>query len=259
VARGYLGRPALSAERFVADRFGGASGGRLYRTGDRGRWRHDGELEHLGRLDFQLKLRGHRIEPGEIEAQLAGHPAVGESVVVAREAGPDDVRLVAYVVARGAMPAATALRAHLQRTLPEYMIPQHFVALAAMPLMPNGKIDRSALPAPDTVLPEAGVDVDVPDLETPSERLIAGVWSALLRIEPVGPDDNFFSLGGHSLLAMQAIDRIERMTGVRLSPQRFAFESLAQLAAGIAGTGGASPPATKKTMVGRLMGALRRH
>src|SRR5690606_11479277 len=147
VTLGYLGRADLTAERFVADPYSDQPGAKLYRTGDRGRWRADGTLEHLGRLDFQVKVRGYRIELGEIETALAACPGVAQAIVITREDRPGDVRIVAYVVPRGGiMPGAAELRDHLRADLPDYMVPQHFVALEQMPLLPNGKLDRKALP-----------------------------------------------------------------------------------------------------------------
>jgi amino acid adenylation domain-containing protein len=256
VASGYWERAELTAERFVADRFGG-TGGRLYRTGDRGRWRADGQLEHLGRLDFQVKVRGYRIEPGEIEAVLGQHAQVAQAVVVAREDRPGDVRLVAYVVARGEMAAAGELRQHLRAQLPEYIVPQHYVGLQALPLTPNGKIDRKALPAPEAVAHAAAEAVhEAARPLTEAERLIAQVWGELLGVSDIRAEDNFFDLGGHSLLAMQAIARLHKRTGVRLRPQQFTFETLAQIAASLEGPAAearqtASRPAG---LIGRLFG-----
>jgi hypothetical protein len=230
VTLGYLHRPDLTAERFVADPFSAVPGARMYRSGDRGRWRHDGLLEHLGRLDFQVKVRGHRIELGEIEATLASHPQVTRTVVLAREDVPGDVRLVAYVVPRTALPDANTLRTHLRTALPEYMIPQHFVALAAIPLLPNGKIDRKALPAPTETVSEGDSHGFVAP-STPAEHAIAEIWSRLLGVRRISSADNFFDLGGHSLLAMRAIAEIETTLGARIAPRRLIFESLAQIAA----------------------------
>ncbi len=225
VALGYLRRPELTDERFVRDIADPAA--RMYRTGDLGRWRHDGQIEHLGRLDHQVKIRGHRIELGEIEAQLSSHPGVGRTVVIAREDRPSDVRIVAYVVPRGAMPAASELRDHLHTTLPQYMLPQHFVAMAALPLLPNGKLDRTQLPAPGAVAIEAPA---VPALGSERMRTIAEIWKRLLGVDSVARNDNFFDLGGHSLLAMRAVSEIEQAVGLRLSPRRLVFETLAQVA-----------------------------
>src|SRR6185312_9283543 len=196
VALGYLHRPELTAERFVADPFSAEPGARLYRTGDRGRWRADGTLEHLGRADFQIKLRGFRIEPGEIEAQLAGHPPVTQALVMVREDRPGDARLVAYLASEAPVDEA-ALRSRLRERLPEYMLPQHFVVLAALPLLPNGKIDRARLPAPLAAAPAVARAAPRDELE----RQIAQAMAAVLGgLEP-GLDDDFFEHGGHSLLA----------------------------------------------------------
>ena len=178
VARGYLNRPELTAERFIASPF--VDGDRLYRTGDLGRYRRDGTIEFLGRNDFQVKIRGFRIELGEIEARLAEHPGVREAVVLAREDAPGDKRLVAYTTTRpdAAPPGAEALRAHLAASLPEYMVPAAYVALDALPLTANGKLDRQALPAPDSsAFAARGYEPPVGETE---ERL-ARIWARLLR------------------------------------------------------------------------------
>jgi len=224
VARGYLDRPALTAERFIPDPFGtvgGSSpGGRLYRTGDRARWRPDGNLEFLGRLDQQLKLRGFRIEPGEIETALHQHPEVRTAVVVAREDSPGDVRLVAYVVPEKASPSSDELRGFLEQRLPRYMMPDAVVALTTLPLTANGKLDRRALPAPDDA-PAAPDDYAAP--QDPVEQLLADIWAGVLRLPRVGVRDNFFAMGGHSLLATQVVSRIRTEMGVEL-PLRALFE-----------------------------------
>ena len=229
VALGYLNRPELTAERFVADPFRQTPGARLYRTGDLGRWRHDGQLEHMGRLDHQVKIRGHRIELGEIEANLGSFAGVARVVVIAREDRPGDTRIVAYIVPRGAMPAPAELRDHVRAMLPQYMVPQHFVHIDSVPLLPNGKLDRSKLPKPGEAVEE--LRSAPTSLDTELERGIAAVWQRLLGIESVGPADNFFDLGGHSLLAMRAVSEIGQSLGLNISPRRLIFETLAQLAA----------------------------
>ncbi|HVG43174.1 MAG TPA: non-ribosomal peptide synthetase, partial [Longimicrobium sp.] len=211
VVRGYLGRPEQTAERFVADPFGGEPGARLYRTGDLARWRPDGTIEFLGRTDFQVKVRGFRIEPGEIEARLAEHPGVREAVVMAREDVPGDVRLVAYVVGDA---DAESLRAHLSTALPEYMVPAAYVRLEALPLTPNGKLDRKALPAPE------GDAYASREYEAPVGKIevaLAKIWTELLRVERVGRWDHFFELGGHSLLALQVVSHVRQAMEVELA------------------------------------------
>jgi amino acid adenylation domain-containing protein len=205
VARGYHRRPALTADRFLPEPFDAEPGGRMYRTGDRARWRADGTLEFLGRLDHQVKLRGLRIELGEVEATLRGCHGVTDAAVVVREDAPGDKRLVAYVVG----PAASAeLKPALKTTLPEYMVPQAFVALDRLPLTPNGKLDRAALPAP-VVTRDSSVDLVDPRSET--ERLLVRIWSEILGVPSLGIDDDFFHLGGHSMLATQVVARIRRL------------------------------------------------
>ncbi|WP_420128650.1 amino acid adenylation domain-containing protein [Longimicrobium sp.] len=218
VTRGYLGRPGLTAERFLPDPFGGELGARLYRTGDRVRWRPNGALEFLERLDEQVKVRGFRIEPGEIEARLAEHPAVREAVVLVREDAPGDQRLVAYVVGDAA-PGAEVLRAHLSERLPDYMVPAAYVALGALPLTPNGKLDRKALPAPDFAAAEGRYVAP----RTPTEEVLAGIWAEVLRLERVGVEESFFALGGHSLLATRVVSRVRETFAVEL-PLRALFE-----------------------------------
>ncbi|HEX2078686.1 MAG TPA: amino acid adenylation domain-containing protein [Longimicrobium sp.] len=229
VAYGYLGRPALTAERFLPDPFSPVPGARVYRTGDRVRWNGRGELEFLGRLDKQVKIRGFRIEPGEVETALHAHPAVRECVVVAREDVPGDRRLAAYVVGRdGAAPDAAELRVFLKQRLPDYMVPSAFVALDAIPLTPNGKVDRRALPAPD------GGGASRPTHEAPrtrAEQVLAELWAKVLRVERVGIHDNFFGLGGDSILAIQIIARAAE-EGIRILPrQMFVHQTIAELAA----------------------------
>jgi amino acid adenylation domain-containing protein len=229
VATGYHRRPELTADRFIADRFSTQPGARLYRTGDLGRWTAQGRLEHLGRIDHQVKIRGFRIELGEIESVLAGHEAVRQSVVIAREAGPGDLRLVAYVVYQaGEDLTVSEVRRHLRRELPDYMVPSLVVALDAIPLTPNGKVDRAALPDPfRNVAPVAAYEPPAPGLE----RLLADVWQQTLQIERVGAEDNFFELGGHSLLSLRVVVAVEARTGWRMDPRVLFFQNLRQIAA----------------------------
>jgi amino acid adenylation domain-containing protein len=232
LARGYLNRPGLTAERFIPDPFGGEVGGRLYKTGDVARYRADGNVEYLGRLDQQVKLRGFRIELGEVEAALAAHPSVREAVVLLREEQPGDPRLVAYVVAEGgAAVAVEELRRVAGERLPEYMIPSAFVTLDSLPLSPNGKLERRALPPPTAdgardaqpfVAPRDNVEVE-----------LARVWEEILNVRPVGVRDNFFELGGHSLLALRVISQIHSRFGKELPLaamiQAGTIENLAQM------------------------------
>lgn len=223
VVRGYLARPELTAERFVPDPFGSHAGGRLYRTGDMARYRTDGMLEYLGRCDQQVKLRGLRIEPGEIEALLGQHPSVRESVVVVCEVAPQDKRLVGYVVLKeGATFASEKLREFLRARLPEYMLPAAFVCLDALPLTPNGKVSRKDLPAYIPAEQEDRGDLDVP--RTPIEEILVDVWSEMLGMKKVGTQQNFFDLGGHSLLATQLISRVRKLFQVEV-PLRRLFEA----------------------------------
>ena len=221
LARAYLRRPGLTAERFVPDPFG-TGGERMYRTGDLARWLPDGRIEHLGRCDHQLKLRGHRIEAGEIEAALAALAGMKQALVVLREDTPGDQRLVAYVVAaEGAAELQPAeLLAALGRELPEYMVPGHVVVLQVLPLTPNGKIDRQALPAPDTTRR----DVVYTAPRTAAEQILASVWAEVLKLDRAGLHDNFFALGGHSLLATQVVARLRAVHQVEL-PLRTLFET----------------------------------
>ncbi|MFD7503692.1 amino acid adenylation domain-containing protein [Streptomyces sp. NPDC059850] len=202
IARGYAGRPGLTAERFTADPFG-PPGRRMYRTGDLARWTADGQLEFLGRTDHQVKLRGYRIELAEIEAVLAGHPQVAQAVAAVHEED-GDARLVAHLTApAGAVPSPAELRAHLSRTLPHYMVPSAFVVVDALPLTANGKIDRSALPAPGR---PADRSPDRP--RTGPEEAVAALFRDVLRLPHVDADDSFFDIGGHSLLAVRLADRM---------------------------------------------------
>ncbi|WP_070105668.1 non-ribosomal peptide synthetase [Burkholderia plantarii] len=242
LARAYAGRPELSAERFVPDPLG-APGARLYRTGDRCRWLPDGSVAYLGRLDEQVKVRGFRIEPGEIEAALLARPEVAEAVVVAQGDG-DARRVVAYVVGRigaagevGAAPDAAALRAALAERLPAHLVPAAIGVLDALPTLPNGKLDRRALPALDA---DSATGYVAP--ATPLEATVAEIWQAVLGIERIGARDDFFALGGHSLLALQVAARLQRALG-REVPLRALFDhpELAALAAWL--EAGAAPGA----------------
>jgi amino acid adenylation domain-containing protein len=243
VTRGYFGRPDLTAERFVPNPFG-ASGTRLYRTGDGARWLPSGELALLGRFDHQVKIRGFRIELGEIEAALRADRAVADVVVVVREDSPGDPRLVAYVAGKASEHIdGASLRAGLEAALPAYMIPSTFVFLERLPLTPNGKVDRRALPEPSVPAGEATRVV----LRTADEQLVAGVWSELLGVDAPGADDDFFASGGHSLLAVRLTSRLRDVAGVELPIRTvFAARTIAQLALEVASAraGGATPLAS---------------
>ena len=203
LARGYLGRPGLSAERFIADPFDTQGGGRLYRTGDLARWNEKGQLEYLGRIDHQVKVRGFRIELGEIEAQLLAQPEVREAVVIAKDS-TSGTWLAAYVSAKdGQALEPVRLREQLGRQLPDYMVPSVIVALEALPLNANGKVDRKALPEPAFA---ASAAYEAPQGET--EQVIAAIWAEVLGVARVGRNDNFFELGGHSLMALGLLERI---------------------------------------------------
>ncbi|HYH80099.1 MAG TPA: amino acid adenylation domain-containing protein, partial [Longimicrobium sp.] len=242
VARDYLGRPGLTAERFVPDPFGEAPGARLYRTGDRVRWLGWGEIEFLGRTDNQVKIRGFRIEPGEVEGRLLEHPGVRDAVVLAREDVPGEKRLVAYWVpaAEAGVDGAKTLREHLSRVLPEYMVPAAYVELEALPLSPNGKVDRRALPAPDgDAYARQGYEAPLGETET----ALAAIWAAVLGVERVGRWDQFFELGGHSLLAVQVVSRVRQALEVELTlGDLFARPVLADFARGLRGAAAAALP-----------------
>ncbi|MFB8174112.1 amino acid adenylation domain-containing protein, partial [Kitasatospora purpeofusca] len=219
LARGYLGRPGLSAERFTAAPFG-PRGERMYRTGDLARWREDGTLECLGRVDTQVKVRGFRIELGEIEAALERHELVAQAAVTVSESGAGDQRLAGYVVPRTGTPVEVAdLRAHLALSLPEYMVPSAVMVLAEMPLTANGKVDRKALPAPDFTGPAGGGRGPA----TVHEELLCQAFAEVLRLPAFGVEDDFFALGGHSLLAMRLVIRVRTVLGVEL-PLRTLYE-----------------------------------
>jgi amino acid adenylation domain-containing protein len=228
VARGYFRKPEMTAERFIADQFSRVSGARVYKTGDFGRWRSDGVIEYLGRIDNQLKIRGFRVEIGEIEGQLALHAEVEDAVVSIREDFPGEKRLVAYVVCKTSSPSKgdsqksseidvtgpfrqrliPRLREYLKERLPEYMIPAAWVTLKQLPLTPNGKVDRRALPAPESRPAEMGEYIPP---RTEMERTLADIWAQILRVDQVGALDNFFELGGHSLLIVKLMERLRRV------------------------------------------------
>ena len=212
MARGYLNQPGLTAQRFVACPF--RSGERMYRTGDRVRWRDDGELDYLGRADDQVKIRGFRVEPAEVETVLAGQPGVGQAVVAVREDRPGDRRLVGYVVPEaGEVLDPGEVRAAAAGVLPAHMVPAAVVVLDALPLSVNGKLDRRALPAPKF----AGGGGREPS--SPEEKLLCELFAQVLGVERVGVDDSFFDLGGHSLLAAVLVARLEDQLGIKISLQ----------------------------------------
>jgi amino acid adenylation domain-containing protein len=221
VGRGYLHNPALTAKAFIEHTFDNGESQRLYKTGDKARYLSDGNLEFLGRIDYQVKIRGNRIELGEIETVLSQHPNVREAVVIAREDRPGDLYLAAYLVTTAATPNPTELRDFLKQKLPAYMVPGAFVYLAAMPLTPNGKVDRKTLPLPDLDL---SLRSDFVAPSTPTQETLATLWQEILNLPQVGIRDNFFELGGHSLLATQVIIRLRPLFGVEL-PLRRLFES----------------------------------
>src|SRR5262249_37728474 len=205
-------RGGLRAEWFVADPFG-AGGSRMYRSGDVARWRADGVLEFLGRADHQVKLRGFRIEPGEIEAALTGHASVAQAAVIAREDHPGDRRLVAYVVGASEQhPEPAELRAHVGKALPDYMVPSAVVVLERVPLTANGKVDRAGLPAPEV---KSGLG-RLP--RSAQEEVLSGLIAEVLGLERVGIDDNFFALGGDSIVSIQLVSRA-RKAGLIITPR----------------------------------------
>jgi len=223
LARGYLNRPSLTAERFIPNPFSNERGARLYATGDIARYLADGKVEFLGRMDDQVKLRGFRIEPGEIEAVLGAHEQVKDAVVLARDAEHGEQRLVAYVVIQpGVEVSSKQLREYLKERLPEYMIPSAYVQLKQLPLTANGKVDRKALP--DAGLNRGAVDEQYVAARTPVEGMMVGMWTELLGLQQIGINDNFFDLGGHSLGATQLISRLRSAFQIEL-PLRSLFET----------------------------------
>jgi len=243
VALGYLDRPRLTAERFVPDPFAGKPGARMYRTGDLGRWLADGTVEFVGRADHQVKVRGFRIEPGEIEAWLAEHGAVREAVVLVREDAPGDKRLVAYYRADEPVDVE-ALRRHVGERLPEYMVPAAYVRLERLPLTPNGKVDRNALPAPeDEAYARRGYEAPMGE----TEQALAEIWAEVLGMERVGRWDHFFELGGHSLLAVRVISRIRQLLSAEVElAVVFVRPVLKELAEALAAAGRAELPAIER-------------
>ncbi len=233
VVRGYLNRPELTLERFISNTFDDSKFNRLYKTGDLARYLANGEIEYLGRIDHQVKIRGFRIELGEIEALISQYPGVRETVVIVRDSSADSQRIVAYVVPSIEQPLVSQLRSFLESKLPNYMIPAAFVTLEALPLTLNGKIDRQALPVPEStqILPSA----DIIPASTPIENLLAGIWAEVLGIDKVGIYNNFFELGGHSLIATRVISQIRQVFQIEL-PLRCLFERpiIAELAKEIA-------------------------
>ncbi len=216
LARGYLNRPALTAERFVPDPVSGRYGTRLYYTGDRVRRLPDGRFEYVGRVDYQVKIRGYRVELGEIEAELAEQEGVREAVVVARDDGAGEKRLVAYYTCAESAEevGAEQLRRGLGERLPEYMVPSVYVRLETLPLTPNGKLDRKALPAPEgDAYAVRGYEAPVGEIE----EKIAAIWAEVLKVERVGRQDNFFALGGHSLLAVRVIARLRQALNLEVA------------------------------------------
>ena len=223
VVRGYLNRPELTAEKFFRNPFSRDPESRLYRTGDLARYRSDGTIDFLGRLDQQVKIRGHRVELAEIEAVLGQNESIRECAVVVREDTADDKRVVAYVVLRpGASRESRELRNYLAEKLPDFMIPSAFVFLDRLPQTPNGKIDRRALPAPDKTQANDKDQFVAP--RTPVEEILCEIWAELLPVNRVGVEDNFFELGGHSLLATQLITRLREVFRIEL-PLGIVFEA----------------------------------
>ncbi|SCX96952.1 hybrid non-ribosomal peptide synthetase/type I polyketide synthase [Desulfoluna spongiiphila] len=259
VTRGYLDRPELTAERFIPDPFAEDPGARLYRTGDLARFHPDGSIEYLSRMDNQVKVRGFRIEPGEIEASLTDHEAVRQGIVTVREESAGDVRLVAHLLyEQGASATGSQLRKHLRKTLPDYMIPQHFIEIDQLPLTPAGKIDRKKIQESFSLGTVQTQEFVAP--ETESEKILAGIWQEELGIARVGVHDNFFDAGGHSLLAIRVIARVLKETGVRLSPRDIFLNTLGQIAARypFAESGDGNGPGNKlRQLWEKVAGALK--
>jgi amino acid adenylation domain-containing protein len=262
LARGYLNRPALTAGRFIPNPFAaeGQAGTRLYKTGDLARYRPDGNLQFIGRVDHQVKLRGFRVELGEIEAALRRHPALKETVVLARQDAPgEDKRLVAYIVPEdeASSPSVSELRDFLRQGLPDYMLPSAFVALEALPLTPNAKIDRAALPAPPRERPALDQALAAPRSAT--EKGLLEIWELVLQLQGLGIYDNFFELGGHSLLATQVTSHMRDVFQVNL-PLRTFFQgpTIAELAQNVETAQGARPAEPALTPLSRSARRVKR-
>jgi amino acid adenylation domain-containing protein len=256
LARGYLNHPELTAEKFIPHPFSADPQARLYRTGDRARYRPNGDLEFLGRLDYQVKLRGFRIELGEIEAVLRQHEEVTEAVVVVREDRPAEKRLVAYVVGRRPeKPSFAELRNFLKVKLPDYMVPSSFVRLEVLPLTSNGKVNRGAMPAPEGVQMDSSEYFLAP--RSPLEEVLADIWTEVLGREHIGIHDNFFDLGGHSLLSMRVVYEVEKRTGMRIHPRQLIFETLEQIAISCGAMKQPTPKAAATGITQKLLGALK--
>jgi acyl carrier protein len=254
VGRGYAGRADLTAARFAPDPFGLGQGARVYRTGDLARLSAGGILEFVGRSDGQIKIRGYRVEPAEVDAALRRHPEVLTTITIGR-GGRDDRRLTTYVVAANPdePPDEESLRRHCKRMLPDYMVPTYFVLLGEIPITANGKLDHAALPAPQDPSTRVAAPREVPQGET--ERALAAIWSRILRVEQISRTDNFFDIGGHSLLATQVISRLREEMGVEM-PLRTIFETprladLARAAEEARAGGGAAPQVPALVRVSR--------
>jgi hypothetical protein len=247
LARGYLRRPELTEQRFITDRITGREGARLYKTGDLARFLPGRDIEYLGRIDQQVKIRGFRIELGEIESVLLQHAGVRSAVVIAREDEPGVKRLAAYVVTTEAVPDVSELREHLNKKVPDYMVPAAFVFLEKLPLTASGKVDLRALPVPENQRPELAREYAPP--RTAAEKKLAAIWEKALRVARVGVEDNFFELGGDSILSIQIISAARR-EGMKLTPKLlFTHHTVAALAAA-AGATDAERPADKTAASG---------
>lgn len=256
LSRGYVNRPELTAQRFLPDPFSPLEGALLYRTGDRGRYRSDGNIELLGRTDNQVQIRGFRVELGEVEAALQQYPSIGQCVVNAVDDADGDRRLVAYIVPLGSRPSVTLMREHLQKSLPDHMIPTIFMFVEALPLTPNGKIDRQALPPPDNRRPELLEQYAPPKSDT--EQALAEIWAKALNIERVGVRDSFFDLGGYSNKALLVLMHVRNRFGVELPLKAiFELQTVARLAERVEAAmwlaKGVSPPVSSERVTGEIL------